>query len=429
MSSRAYTGRTRSRIATVMSGTIVGQVVSLAATPVLSRIYEPAQFGDWAVLMAAVGIVAPSAAFSYEDAIPLADGDDKAIQVLLLSLVVSTVVALLALGVVGTLNALGLLAWAANWVWAFPLLLISIISYRILSLWAARIDKFRVISRSRMAQALVSVGVQASVGLAGLPQLGLIVGAIAGQAVGCALLLFGCPGLGSLARRWLFHGGAMLSSAREYISFPLYRLPRRVVGAIGDNAIPIVLVGAYSTAVAGEYSLMRRIVGAPLELIGTSVSKVIYPAAARARGAGNAQYVTGVFRKGTLMLGVGALMMLFVVGVAGRSLVGLVLGSNWIEAARILPIVGVMVGARLVAVPAATLVPVMAINSAHLVLELVRVGTSLLSLVLLAASGDVVLALSVCGGASAVVEIALVGLVAAAMKRASGNTQGKGAGK
>ena len=73
-------------IAKLVLGTVGGRVVLLLAMPVVTRLYKPADFELLAVYAALVGTVAVASCLRFEIAIPLADSDDDAVHLLVLSL-------------------------------------------------------------------------------------------------------------------------------------------------------------------------------------------------------------------------------------------------------------------------------------------------------------------------------------------------------
>src|SRR5574341_1067345 len=71
---------------TLTGGGAAAQLLTLAAMPVLSRLFTPADYGTYAVYASLVAIPSALAAWSYEAAIPLPKEEEEARRLLALSL-------------------------------------------------------------------------------------------------------------------------------------------------------------------------------------------------------------------------------------------------------------------------------------------------------------------------------------------------------
>src|SRR5512142_456745 len=73
-------------VALLAGGTAFGQVITVAAAPLLTRLYSPGDFGVLAVFGSIVSVLAVVASLNYHLAIPLPDEDSAAARLLVLSL-------------------------------------------------------------------------------------------------------------------------------------------------------------------------------------------------------------------------------------------------------------------------------------------------------------------------------------------------------
>ncbi len=182
------------RQAVVMAGgTFLGQAVLALSSPLLSRLYDPAQFGVYAVFSAMLGMVVTVASLRYEAAIPLPSDDDDAKRVVGVSLVLVLVVGVvvgMALGPLAPSVAiwLGTPAFAAYW-WLLPLGIVGIGAYQVLNMWGVRKERFAVLSGVKVWQTLLQTGLQVLGALLGLGDVGLFGGYVAGRGAGALLLV------------------------------------------------------------------------------------------------------------------------------------------------------------------------------------------------------------------------------------------------
>ncbi len=73
---------------TLASGTAIAQLMLVLATPLLTRLYTPADYGTLAVYSSTLTVLLVLASLRYESAIPLPEDEDVAGSVLALTLLV-----------------------------------------------------------------------------------------------------------------------------------------------------------------------------------------------------------------------------------------------------------------------------------------------------------------------------------------------------
>ena len=85
-------GRLRRAVALLVTGAAFGQLLVLVASPLLTRLYTPDDFGVLGVFSALLGIFGIAVSLCYELAIPLAEDDARMVNLLALSLVLALLV-------------------------------------------------------------------------------------------------------------------------------------------------------------------------------------------------------------------------------------------------------------------------------------------------------------------------------------------------
>ena len=78
----------------LVGGTAIGQLISVIALPIITRLYSPADFTVLAVFNGLLLIIAMAAAGRFDIAIPLPDSDEEAANLLVLSVLCSLFTAL-----------------------------------------------------------------------------------------------------------------------------------------------------------------------------------------------------------------------------------------------------------------------------------------------------------------------------------------------
>jgi len=235
----------------------------LLATPLLARLYPPADFGTLALLFTVGNLGMTAGCLRYDVAIPSAAAEDVR------GLVVACLLSAMALGLAATAGA----AWAAGMPWAVghaadllahPVLLGACIAlvgaYQAAGASLLRQGRFGGVAALRLSQG-GSFGVMAS-----FPPLGLL-WAHALSFAG------GLPGLWRILREpgrrpWR-------EVASRYRQFPLLGLPGSLLDVVGSSLSIWVVASAFGRQAAGEYSQVQRLIGAPLLLLSLSLGQVL----------------------------------------------------------------------------------------------------------------------------------------------------------
>lgn len=265
-------------VAVMLTGAVLGQGASVLLSPVLTRIYSPAEFGYLSVYTAALWILMVLASLHYEMALPIANSEAEAANVL----------ALCGLTLGATTSVIGAIAWwmPASWLtllWVGPLaawrplvpLGFALMgAYSVLVYLATREGAFNELARTRISQGLSGPLSQIGLGLAGAGAPGLAIGFILGQSSG-TILLFSRLVLRRLAWLRAISWQGIRAVAWRYRRFPLFSSWGAVCDAAGSGVILYLLFGTYySSEIAGFIFLSERIVARPLLLVSSSVLQV-----------------------------------------------------------------------------------------------------------------------------------------------------------
>jgi O-antigen/teichoic acid export membrane protein len=237
----------------------------LALSPVLSRLYSPAQFGELALFAAVAAIMAIPASLRLEFAIPTAASSAEASLLMWVGLYVSFVSAVVVTSGVLAAEALtGLPSLGEEWV----LLGLCVMLINGYGLDAARMVWGGAHSRlgaRAFTQMSGQLAVQLHAGWFG-SRAGLIVGYTLGR--GAALLVPSAISRGSLPS--VREAARVVASRRGFIT--------RVVPAglmnMSAQAMPVVIMSYwFGRAETGSLALVLRVVGVPVGLVALSVGQ------------------------------------------------------------------------------------------------------------------------------------------------------------
>lgn len=322
----------------LISGTVVGRLILLAAMPVVTRLYGPDDFALLAVFMAFTSTVAVIACLRLELAIPLAPDDDDAANLLaaavVFSLATSAVVLLLAIVLPSSAyTSIGHPEMAAY----APLVALGVLTistYMAFQYWATRARRFRSISRTRIGQSSFGVVTMLSLGWWAAGPLGLLLGNVISTGAGGV----------SLAAHALRHDRATFRAVsrrrvaevlRTYHRFPVYSMPEAIAN-VASVQLPILLIAASTGDDAGQLYLAMQIMAAPMALLGASVAQVYASRAREELDAGRLSPFTRRMMRRLLLIGITPIVL---VAVLAPLVSPLVFGEAWHRAGVIIALI------------------------------------------------------------------------------------------
>jgi O-antigen/teichoic acid export membrane protein len=263
---------------TLITGTIVAQLIPIALQPILRRWFDPADFGLFSVYTTITGMVATIGALKYESTVVLPKRDEEGANLVVLSVLISFVYSIL----IGTvlwmfsdwiIIQLGLPTAIKQWLVFIPFSIFFFSSYQAMNFWLIRKKAFRKSSINKVTRRLAEGSVQLTMA-SGFSRFGLIVGSIVGD---LANFISGCFQLFRQGFRLSFiHKNILLSLLVRYKDFPLYSAVPALLNTV-SLALPVLLVNHFfGQEITGYFDLSRLVLALPLALVATSISQVLF---------------------------------------------------------------------------------------------------------------------------------------------------------
>jgi O-antigen/teichoic acid export membrane protein len=265
------------KLSILAGGSIFGQALVILSSPILTRLFTPAEFGLFAVFSGLAAIGGVIAALRYEFAIPLIADDAEAVAMVVVTAVVSVLLALL----------MTLLVWSASgwlamevgapglvpWLWLLPLAMLTWGLGSSLTFWSVRQRTYRVNAFNRTFQLGSQAGGQLGLGFLGAGTGGLIVGYLLGYVVRFGHFLYRLP---AAERSLLCRVSAAMvwRQASTHWRYPAYGFPTSLLQSSCQHAPAILIAALYGPALAGFYALSQRIMGLPSKMLSEAASKV-----------------------------------------------------------------------------------------------------------------------------------------------------------
>jgi len=387
----------------------VRQAISLAAAPVIARLFLPAEFGVAGVFFAFAGVLGVVACLRLDLAIMVPEGDDEASDVLVAAFVATALLVALAAVFVamfggGIARALGEPDVAVLLPY-LPLYLGALGSYRALEYWAARFERFGRVASAGLFRAAGTAGAQVAFGFARLASFGLVLGQVLGEVLGLAMLFAATARRASTLPRRRRSWSSVAGVVGKYREFVVFGSSQALVNSVNQGMPAVVLTATFDASVAGLYLMAQRLVSAPVGLVGKSVRKVLYPRLGRALHEGELYPLAARATAGLAALAV--LPTVLAVWLAPQAFVW-VLGEEWRSAGEFSRYLVVWLVVAFVNIPSVSVVPLLEMQRWHAGYEVVYLLFRAVALVAGARTGDPTVAIALFSGVGVLFNLILI---------------------
>lgn len=311
----------------VATSAVISQALLLACTPILTRLYTPTDFGILAVFVSVLGVIPVIACFRYDIAISLSEDRQESFHTLTLCLFG----ALCCTGMIGVLFASGVvnevdssLAQIQRYGWLVTLGTLAVGVFTALNAWVGYAQKFSLVAKVKVKQALSSVIAQVGLGLLCAGPIGLLIGYVISQSYGATSFALEVR----RARPRRFRVRDVWEAASKYRHFFFFAFPAGVVNRLGIHIIPVLIGIFYSIPIAGFYLLAQRLVALPTLVIGRSVAQVYTNKLARDSRTGTVRLLPVYLRTVLALLALGVMPM-GALAASAPWLFQLIFGDQW----------------------------------------------------------------------------------------------------
>jgi O-antigen/teichoic acid export membrane protein len=318
-------------VGVMSSGSALGHVFTLAAGPILTRIYSPGEFGALGLFTSIVSMVSVAITLQYEISIPVGRDENEAAYLTLGCLLLSVPMSILAGVLLWVLIRTSSLGCGSLPRYA-PLLLIPCMIFigvfSALRYWALREGHFRAIAQGTVVQSAARALFQTGMGAAGFHSGGLLAGETLGRCMGMSKLFRSSwLALKGYIRR--FRWSELTHSLWTHRKFPLLSFPSSFLDALCLSLPLPLLVWLYGISTGGYYSLVWKAIAVPSVLITVAVADTFHGRLAICARDEPAQ-VLHLFRSVSLGLLLAGMVPAATIWLFGPALFGWVFGAKWV---------------------------------------------------------------------------------------------------
>ncbi len=335
---------------TLMSGTGIAQAIPVVVTPVLTRIYSPAEFGLFGVYMALILIGGMLATGRLEMAVLISRKDSDALRLATGSLLLSALFSALALITVmlwgEQLAVLSGQPDIRQWLYIAPFSIFLFSIYRVTLHWLNRKKYYGQMSQTRVIQSSSISTLQIVIGYFAKMNTGLAVADCLGRTVAITLIV-------SKIRRGVklprFSWIKLVALLKRYRKFPLLGSPASLLNILSLQMPYLIIPALLSSAIAGMYFLVFRVLMMPVSLLGEAMLEVFRKKALESLDKQGT--CKPVFIKTLLFLMSVGLLPTVLLVLFGPELFAFIFGEQWREAGFYASLLAPMAFLRLVCAP------------------------------------------------------------------------------
>ena len=347
-------------IGILSSGTIIAQLIIIAATPILSRIYQPKDFALLALLVSIYSICSGAITLKYETAImlPKRQQENEAESIFTLTIFSSIffgfVLICLYFSISENVKEYISSSISERWIYIGILTGILFSIQATCIAWFNRNKEFNKIGILPIIQNTTIVFIALILGYYTVES-GLLLAQFLGILVASSLSLLI---INLFSFRYSIEG--MRYVAVKYKNAPKYLLPSNLVDIVTQQWPIILIFFFYSAEISGQFSMAWRILVLPMALLGAAIAQVFYQRYANIWP--NLDLARSeIFRTWKFLAIIGSLPTIAIL-FFGEYLFVFILGDAWGEAGKMASIMSLMTFLRLITAPTASAFNVMSIQ-------------------------------------------------------------------
>jgi O-antigen/teichoic acid export membrane protein len=345
------------------SGSIAAQVALIATAPLLSRLFTPAAFGVFSLMLTISTIGGAIGGLCYEVAVVLPRSRRIATALYWLAFYLSFLTPVAIIGAVAAVqhafpHIFGRLLPADFYYYCFAgttlTTLVNVLSYA-----HSRSAQYTAVSISKFSQTVLPAVAQIALAYAGMSGEGLLLGRVIGMGGSVMWLCHKLPQ--GFRMRDIVHQPLkpLYVAGRTYRDF-LLQVPRQLL-VRGATMLPAALIlGSYGPTAAGLYFFAARLIERPGMLLGDSLTRV--PMRQFAARVQERKKLTRSALLYTAVMGAPVVGGVVLLALIAHPLFRIVFGARWEDAADYSVILAWWAAVRLTSLPLATLTTVLRVQ-------------------------------------------------------------------
>lgn len=321
-------------VAKIVSGTMLGQVISFIAVPIYTRMYGASIMGTWTMINSIATVITSFSDFGLKNALMLED--EK--QTEKLYTVITTITAFIAV-IVGIASGIYFHFFDTSMdmnpvIAGFIIGLVSFLlpQTQTCYTWLNKKGKYNILMKNPLVNNIAMAVIAIGLGALGFVKYGYYIGVIAGTIITILRMKAYLPK--SLFNFHLEDYRGIIKTKKE---FYLYQMPTNVLGQFKEQIPVFAIQSFFGVEMLGYYSITMKYLKLPINLLAQSIGRVFFKTVAEMtrKGQGIGEYA---FRNVCRAMKLAVVPLIFIYA-AGDIVCPLFFGSDYIIAGNIMRIV------------------------------------------------------------------------------------------
>ena len=257
-----------------MSANVLVQIVALALSPIITRLYSPSDFGHLAIFMTIVGLFVIFSTARLEFAIILPKKNEDANALIKLAFITSILISFLSFIAVyffqKSINSYFKIDIVQNWLILIPLTIFFISAFNILSNYNNRLKKYAHLAIGQSILGISNPLIAIGISFQKMIDFGLLKAILFSNFLS---VLFLSKNL--FKENTLTNNSNMLVILKKYYRFPMYNMPHAFLNFFSSSLPVFMLTPAFGDYAIGLFTMALGKVFKPINLLGNSIYQVL----------------------------------------------------------------------------------------------------------------------------------------------------------
>ena len=273
-------------ILTLMSGTVIAQILPILLSPWLSRIYSLEDFASLALLLPFISIGSLLATMRLDVAIVIPKTEEEAAEIIKTAFIINVITSLFFALIVFIFKMSGIVSsffpsMNDSLLWLIPPGVFFVSSYQIMNYWSTRCKTFRNNAISKVLQSVTNLIVSITLGYVLFGAQGLIIGFVCGYFVGFLVLAYRLREKIFFLMKLDFNFLKIKQVMIKYKNFVTVNTPHAMTDIFVDQGLIYLMKYYFMEVVVGGFAFAYRYTRAPLSIITSSIYQVFYEQASK----------------------------------------------------------------------------------------------------------------------------------------------------
>jgi len=346
----------KKRIIRLIMGTVFAQIIVVIASPLLTRLYSPQEFGELAIFTLLVAILSVIASFRLDVAIFMGRDDKEKRDIVLtgvsLSLIFNIILLLILTYIKYNTNLFYQYKTLGEFYYLIPISVFGLSTYNLLTNYSIKNNDIQIVNTSKINRSIFLVVTQILISQTFLKYAGLLIGDAISRISGSY----------RMTKKFLFDGKnhrisivkikAVLIEYKRYLVISTWG---GLLTVLNNQLLVVILPFFYNSSIVGFYALSVRIVNAPLVLISKTVGQIFQKEFAEAEWAERKRVLLKLISVQTVV----GLIIFSPLLFFGKEIFSFIFGNEWSEAGKFIQILSFMLILEFVAQPLLNLLEIL----------------------------------------------------------------------